>query len=115
MQFEIQNLLQDQLIKDVTVSLQLKGALLQFVNEIKSGEVSHGQCGYAYSILSFDNTQSTFPAAHLKAKMLFTVVEIDTVSKAEQGTYTDEYELADITLAAKDYIRGKTLDVTEFK
>ncbi len=115
LQFEIHNLLPDQLIKDAKIALQLKSPILQFVNEMKSPEIPHGQCGYAYSIFAFDKTQTAFPATVLKAKMLFTVVEIDPTSKAEQGTYSDEYELMDIPFTAKDYIHGKTLDRTEFK
>ena len=115
LQFEIQNLLPDQLIKDAAVALLPKSPVLQFVSEVKSGEIAQGQCGYAYSIFTFDNTQMPFPATGLKAKMVFTVVEIDSSSKTEQGTYSDEYELMEITFTAKDYIRGKTFDRTEFK
>jgi len=115
LQFEIRNLLPDVLIKDVLIQLQLKDTPLQHVNEIQSGAISQNSFGYCYSILTYDGESVVYPIATLKAKMVFTAIEIDPTSKAEQGSYPDEYSLPDVTISAKDYIQGKPSKASEFQ
>ncbi len=114
LQFEVRNALADQVIKDVGVTLQLKGTPLQLVNGIKAASIAQGQVGYVYSVLTFDANEVAFPTGTLKAKLEFNVVEIDPTSKAEQGTYPDEYALPDLAISAKDYVKGKQMDHKQF-
>lgn len=115
MQFEVRNMLQDVVIKDVRVSLKVKGAPLQIVEETKTGSISHGEVGYAYTIMTYDAEHYAFPVTALEAKMDFTATEIDPASKTEQGSYPDEYALPDVMLSAKDYVQGRPMKSSEFK
>ena len=85
------------------------------VTEVKSDAVGYGQIGYSYNVLTYDSTVVHFPTGTIKGKMSFLVAEVDPISKAEQGSYPDEYPLNDIKLSAKDYIKGKVYSTTEFK
>ncbi len=114
LQFEIRNALPDQIVRDAVVLLQVKGTPLQLVNEVKAGSIAHGETGYAYSVLTYDSNECTFPAGTLKCKMQFSVVEIDSGTKAEQGSYADEYALPDLVISAKDYVRGKAMESKQF-
>lgn len=113
-QFEIHNMLTDQIYKDVTFSLQLKEPLKQ-LQIIKSEAIGYGQTGYSYIILSYEKSECLFPTGTFKGKMSFSAVEVDPTSKVEQGNYSDEYVLPDITLSSKDYIKGKVMTTPEFK
>jgi len=114
-QFEIKNLLPNVVIKNVGVVLTINDPVLQFVNEVKAPSISHKEIGYSYVILTYDAESKTFPVSTFQAKMLFTIVEFDPSTNVEEGSYEEEYILPDLTLSAKDYVTGKTLNETEFK
>jgi len=114
-QFEIKNLLQNISIRDVGVSLTLDNTPLQLANEIKAPSIGYKEIGYCYSILSYDPEVLCFPIALFKAKMIFTLVELDSNTGIEEGSYADEYVLPDVTLSAKDFVKGKLLTEDKFK
>lgn len=114
-QFEIHNMLSDQILKEININLQLKDTPLQLVTEVKSDTVGYGQSGYAYNVLTYNSTAAPYPTGTFKAKMSFLVAEVDPITKAEQGSYPDEYPLNDVKLTAKDYIKGKVYSTTDFK
>jgi hypothetical protein len=114
-QFEIKNLLQNISIRNVSVTLTLNDTLLQLFNEIKAPSIGYKEIGYCYSILSYEYEAHSFPVASFKAKMVFTLVEFDSNTGIEEGSYADEYVLPDVTLSAKDFVVGKLLSEEEFK
>ena len=114
LQFEVRNLLPEVLLKNLTVSLSLKDTQFQMVNDINAPSIAHDEVGYAYIVLTYSMETAMFPVSVFKAKLTFTMVELDPASKTEQGSYPEEYALPDVAISAKDYVQGKTYGMTEF-
>lgn len=114
-QFEVKNLLANVAIKDVAIVLGTGDSVLELVSEVKAPCIKHKEIGYCYSILRYDADSRSFPVGSFQAKMMFTMVEFDPNTNAEEGSYPEEYVLPEVTLSAKDYTVGKSLSEGEFK
>lgn len=114
-QFEIKNLLPNITMKDVSIELTTTEPPREFISKVKSSSIGYKEIGYCYSVMNYDPEDNSFPVSTFKAKMLFTIVEFDANTGAEEGSYDEEYALPDVTLSAKDYTTGKALTEEEFK
>lgn len=115
MQFDVKNLLNDQILSEVKISLDIKDTPLQSLAVVPSGKIAFGQVGYSYLSMQFDPQDCLFPTGTFKSKMNFTVIEYDAGSKSEEGSYQEEYVLPGVLITAKDYIHGVPMKVKEFK
>eukprot|EP00831_Metopus_contortus_P036837 TRINITY_DN2907_c0_g1_i1.p1 TRINITY_DN2907_c0_g1~~TRINITY_DN2907_c0_g1_i1.p1 ORF type:complete len:235 (+),score=46.20 TRINITY_DN2907_c0_g1_i1:147-851(+) len=113
----IRNMINDQILKNVSIELQLKDTSFQLLSEKPATKIEYSQIDYAYLILSYNFSENPYPTKTLKAKMKFTSVEIDPSSKEkiELGSFEDEYALPEIVFSAKDYVKGIELNLKEYE
>lgn len=118
-QYGIKNTLEDQVLSNLTLKikgLQTEGGLsVQGAIGLADGDsVAYGDLKFVYLVLSKDNSV-LYPTAKIKQAFNFTITEVDVDTQEEIGTYEDDYELPDVPLAVRDYLKGELLPSGQFK
>ena len=109
LQYDILNLLSNQYIADVRVSV----AEVAVIKVIPSNKISFNEMDTCYVVIKYDKLVIPFPILTLKTKLEFKVTEISS-GQIEEGTYDDELILQNTILIANCYIKPLEINKDRF-
>lgn len=101
LQFEINNTLDDQILEDISVSLDVSEGF-EYLNEFKCPSIKYQETGNVYVYLKFPN-DSVDAIASFTAKMKFIVKDCDPLTgEVQDDGYQEDYRLEDVEMTLKD-------------
>mmetsp|Transcript_25968 Transcript_25968/g.32336 ORF Transcript_25968/g.32336 Transcript_25968/m.32336 type:complete len:110 (+) Transcript_25968:2227-2556(+) len=102
----------DQVLSKVTLkvenfesesSLTVKGVI-----PLAEGDAIHvAELKFVYLVLDRSSQSVPFPQAKVKASLAMTITEIDVDTEDEVGSYEEDYDLSEVTVAIRDYIKAE--------
>jgi coatomer protein complex subunit gamma len=115
LQFQLNNTLEDQLLEDVTVSLDLStiGGGLALDSELKCARLPFGAPADCFVCL---RRVEGVPVGSIPATLKFLVKDVDPAKgepEEDETGYDDEYMLEELEIAAADFV--KKVSVVDFK
>lgn len=110
-QYGIKNTLEDQSLSGVTLKIENfsteSGLAVKGVIPLAEGEtIRMGDQKFVYLILDRTNCETPYPQAKVKASLTMTITEIDVDTEEEVGSYEEDYDLNEVTVAIRDYIKA---------
>jgi len=104
LQFIVQNTIEDQLLKNVSVALDCQSDVFECTGEIAAETIDYGAHASCFSVLQ-KNSDVTFSPCYLICELKFTVVSVDSETGEEKGdSFDEEYALEDFDLNISDFI-----------
>ena len=64
---------------------------------------------FVYLVLDRTNCSSPFPQAKVKASLSMTITEIDVDTEDEVGSYEEDYDLTEVSVAIRDYMKSEVV------
>ncbi len=61
---------------------------------------------FVYLVLDRTACDSQYPQAKIKSALTMTITEIDVDTEEEVGSYEEDYDLAEVSVAIRDYIKS---------
>jgi len=108
LQFDCTNTLQDQLLENVSVSIDLAPEAYEVTNVISCSNLGFEEDGSVYVILTIPMELSDWTGA-ISPTMKFTVRDCDaTTGEADPIGYSDEYGLEDVSVNVGDFMQKLT-------
>ena len=119
-QYGIKNTLEDQVLTNVTVKVDGietdSGLTVQGVIPMADGDsIKYADQKFVYLILDRTKAVVDFPLAKIKQQLSFTITEIDVDTEEEIGSYEEDYDLDQIQLAVRDYVKADLIPTGQFK
>ena len=118
-QYGIKNTMDDQVLTNVTLKVEnfeseaglaVKGVIpLAEGDEIKVAEIR-----FVYLLLDRTAASQPYPQAKVKASLSMTIAEVDDTGD-EVGSYEEDYDLAEVSVAIRDYIKADLVPTGQFK
>lgn len=56
-------------------------------------------------MINRQDCEHPYPVAKIEQKMTFVITEIDVDSQDEVGSYDEEYDIPEVSIAIRDYIK----------
>ena len=107
LQFGVKNTLEDQVLSKVNLkikSFESQGMKVEGLVGLADGEqIKNGDLKFLYVILK----NSGEGTCKISQKLSFTITEIDVDTEEEVGSYEEEYEVPDVNVAVRDYVRAE--------
>lgn len=119
-QYAITNTLEDQIlshvklvINNIDCSQQLEIAA---VASLQADErIHYSEKKYVYAVFNKQKCETPFPIGKVTQKLQIQITEIDVDSKDELGSYEEDYNIDELQLAVRDYIRPYLIPTGQFK
>lgn len=70
---------------------------------------------FVYLVLDRTQSQVEYPTAKIKANLTMTITEIDVDTEDEVGSYEEDYDLNEVSVAIRDYIKADLIPTGQFK
>ena len=110
-QYCVTNTLEDQVLSEVRLLItgvdsayHLK--LLKVCNLAADARIKYGQTSYAYAVFTKEECAHPFPLAKISQKLQVKITEIDVDSQEEIGSYEEDYNLEESSIAVRDYMKA---------
>lgn len=62
-----------------------------------------------YVILARENPSELYPTAKIQQNLTFTITEIDLDTEEEAGSYEEDYDVEDVSIAVRDYVKAELI------
>jgi len=110
-QYGIKNTLDDQVLSNVTLKIENfateSGLTVKGVISLPSGDsIKVADQKFVYLILDRSRASSAYPQAKIKQALSMTITEIDVDTEEEVGSYEEDYDLNEVSVAIRDYIKA---------
>lgn len=80
--------------------------IMKVANLQKDESIKYGEKKFVYAIFSKQDCDHPFPLAKVNQKLNLKITEIDVDSQDELGSYEEDYNLDEMQVAVRDYIRA---------
>lgn len=78
-------------------------------------QIKFGERKFVYVVLTKQACNHPFPLAKINQKLSFRITEIDVDSQDELGSYEEDYNLDEVSIAVKDYVKAYPIPNGQFK
>ena len=68
--------------------------------------IAYGEQKFVYMIINKEQSTDPYPLAKIQQGLSFTITEIDVDSQDEVGSYEEEYDVPEVAVAIRDYIKS---------
>ena len=119
-QYGIKNTLDDHVLSGVTLRIENFandcGLAVRGVIPLAEGDsIRVADQKFVYLILDRAACQSAYPTAKIKAALTMTITEIDLDTEEEVGSYEEDYDIPEVSVAIRDYIKADIVPQGQFK
>lgn len=76
--------------------------------------ISVAEQKFVYLILDRSAASSPYPQAKVKSSLSITIAEIDVDTEEEVGSYEEEYDIPEVSVAIRDYIKADLVPTGQF-
>lgn len=78
---------------------------MKIANLTNDDQIKYGEKKYVYAVFSKQDCEHPFPLAKVNQKLALKITEIDVDSQDELGSYEEDYNLDEMQIAVRDYIK----------
>lgn len=78
-------------------------------------KISVAEQKFVYLVLDRTTASDAYPQAKIKASLSMTIAEIDVDTEEEVGSYEEDYDLNEMSIAIRDYIKADLVPTGQFK
>jgi len=119
-QYGIKNTLDDQILSSVTLKVENfnteSGLSVKGIIPLAEGDsIRVAEQKFVYLVLDRTQSQVEYPTAKIKANLTMTITEIDVDTEDEVGSYEEDYDLNEVSVAIRDYIKADLIPTGQFK
>lgn len=109
-QYGVKNTLEDQKLSKVNLKVlgftTEQNVKVEGVVPIpEEDSIAFNEQKFVYVLFNRQASQEPYPTAKIQQKLTFVITEIDVDSQEEVGSYDEEYDIPEVSIAIRDYIK----------
>lgn len=120
LQYGIKNTLEDQVLTKVNLKLNgletAHGLKVSGIIPLADGDsIKYDQQKFVYLVLDKQGASVPYPHAKVQQSLTLEITEIDVETEDEVGSYEEDYDVDEVQIATRDYMKADLIPNGQFK